>query len=105
MKTIFPLSLSVLITKTPKNQYAYKLVGSNDDWIYTDYNQRIANFSNLDAGEYTFLVKASDGEGAWSAKPAEIKIRVLPPWYKTWWAFFIYALVLFFAFKEYQKLL
>lgn len=90
--------------KNPKkNQYAYKLVGSNDDWIYTDYNQRIANFSNLDAGEYTFLVKASDGEGAWSAKPAEIKIRVLPPWYKTWWAFLIYALILFFVFKEYQK--
>lgn len=90
--------------KNPKkNQYAYKLVGSNDDWIYTNYNQRIANFSNLDSGEYTFLVKASDGEGAWSAKPAEIKIRVLPPWYKTWWAFLIYALVLFFAFKEYQK--
>ncbi|MDI9865774.1 two-component regulator propeller domain-containing protein [Flectobacillus sp. DC10W] len=90
--------------KNPKkNQYAYKLVGSNDDWIYTDYNQRIANFSNLDSGEYTLLVKASDGEGAWSAKQAEIKIRVLPPWYKTWWAFLIYALVLFFAFKEYQK--
>ncbi|PAC27077.1 hypothetical protein BWI92_24480 [Flectobacillus sp. BAB-3569] len=43
------------------------------------------------------------GKEAWSAKPAEIKIRVLPPWYKTWWAFLIYALILFFAFKEYQK--
>ncbi len=100
----FSIEFVGLNYKNPKkNQYAYKLLGYNSDWIYTDYTQRIATFSNLDAGDYTLLVKANNGEGYWSAKPAAIHLTVLPPWYKTWWAFLLYTLLIGGAFYQYQK--
>ena len=73
-----------------KNQYAYKMEGFNNDWINSG-NQRIATFTNLDPGEYTFRVKASNSNGVWNEKSALIKVVILPPWWQTWWAYFIYA--------------
>lgn len=76
-----------------KNNYAYKLNGlRNEDWHYVG-NQRAATYTNLSPGKYTFMVKASNNDGAWSKKVAEISIEVLPPWYKTWWAYFLYLAI------------
>jgi ligand-binding sensor domain-containing protein/signal transduction histidine kinase/DNA-binding response OmpR family regulator len=79
---------------TNKNTYAYKLQGfSNDDWHYVK-DQRIATYTNLDAGKYVFMVKAANGDGVWSTHVDQIFIRVLPPWYKTWWAYVTYLLII-----------
>lgn len=94
-------------TNSAKNQYAYKLEGfKKDDWHYVG-NQRTATYTNLDAGNYVFMVKASNNDGIWNEKPATILIRVLPPWYKTWWAYLLYAsifLVLLYFFYRTAKL-
>ncbi|GAB3242139.1 hybrid sensor histidine kinase/response regulator transcription factor [Hymenobacter seoulensis] len=74
-----------------KNRYAYRLVGYNRDWVHPAPGQRTASFANLPAGQYTFEVKASNGEGAWSPQPATIRFEVQAPWYKTWWAYTLYA--------------
>ena len=68
-----------------KNQYAYKLESFNKDWIYTDASKRFANYTNLDAGEYTFKVKASNNDGVWSPVIASIKLIITPPFWQTWW--------------------
>ncbi len=65
-------------------QYAYKLEGLNDDWIYCG-NLTNATFTNLDGGHYTFLVKAYDASGSWATVPASLHFYVWPPWWKTWW--------------------
>ncbi|WP_448698329.1 two-component regulator propeller domain-containing protein [Mucilaginibacter sp. AW1-3] len=75
-----------------KNQYAYRMEGfrGDDDWHYVG-NQRMATYTNLNAGTYYFKVKAANNDGIWNNNAKSIKLIVLPPWWKTWWAFLIYA--------------
>jgi signal transduction histidine kinase/ligand-binding sensor domain-containing protein/AraC-like DNA-binding protein/CheY-like chemotaxis protein len=78
-----------------KSKYlcAYYLKGSNNGW--TDYkNIRSAYFSNLLPGDYIFEVKAIGSGGYDSESKASIRIVILPPWWKTWWAFVFYAITL-----------
>lgn len=76
------ISFAALSYVSPeKNQYAYKLEGVDKDWIYT--HEHRANYTNLPAGTYTFLVKATNNDGVWSKNEAKLKIVVHPPF---WWS-------------------
>jgi signal transduction histidine kinase/ligand-binding sensor domain-containing protein/DNA-binding response OmpR family regulator len=86
-----------------KNRYAYRLEGYNAGWVYPAPGQRTASFANLPPGHYTLRVKASNGEGAWSAQPASMAFDVLAPWYKTGWAYLLYAAVLAGAIFLYRR--
>lgn len=81
-------------TSLTKIQYAYKLLGINNDWIYTGNDNRNVNYTNLSAGHYTFMVKSSDENGNWSDDITRMEIVILPPIYKTWWAYLLYTLLL-----------
>ena len=72
-----------------RNQYAYKLEGFDDDWHYVK-NERKATYTNLDAGTYTFKVKASNNEGMWNEESRSLTLIVEPPPWKTWWAYTSY---------------
>ncbi|CAN5334640.1 two-component regulator propeller domain-containing protein [soil metagenome] len=87
-----------------KQQYAYQLNGYNDTWIQAAPGQRTANFSNLPAGDYTFLVKASNDDGIWSAKSATLHITILPPWWKSWWAYWLYGALVSGALLLYRRI-
>jgi len=78
-----------------KNQYAYKLEGlTNDiDWHYVG-NQRTATYTNLGAGDYIFKVKAANNDGIWNNTAKILHIKILPPPWKTWWAYCIYFIIL-----------
>lgn len=78
----------------PRSRYMYKLEGFDKNWLITDAATRKATFTNLDAGSYTFHVKASDEDGAWNDKEAALKITVLPPWWRTPLAYIIYVLLI-----------
>lgn len=94
-ENVFSLEFASLNYFHPeKNRYAYKLEGFNKDWLYTDGVQRKATFTNLDPGEYTFRVRASNNDGVWNDEGLTLKIRVLPPFWKTWPAFLGYALLI-----------
>jgi ligand-binding sensor domain-containing protein/AraC-like DNA-binding protein len=66
------------------NQYAYKMEGFDKNWNYVG-NKRTATYNQLDPGEYTFRVKASNNDGVWNEKGASIKIIITPPYWATWW--------------------
>jgi len=68
-----------------KNNYAYKMEGFDNQWHNTDAKNRIATYTNLDAGKYTFRVKACNNNGFWNEEGTSIKIIILPPWWKTIW--------------------
>jgi signal transduction histidine kinase/ligand-binding sensor domain-containing protein/DNA-binding response OmpR family regulator len=87
-----------------KNQYAYQLEGYNRGWVTPPPGQRTASFANLPPGRYTLRVKASNGEGAWSTRPATISFDVRAPWYKTGWAYALYALLLVGAVALYRRI-
>ncbi len=78
-----------------KNQYAYKLEGlrNDNDWHYVG-NLRAATYTSLGAGNYIFKVKAANNDGIWNDVPRELSITILPPPWKTWWAYLIYALLI-----------
>lgn len=70
-----------------KINYAYKLEGWDKEWIYTQNNRR-ANYSRLNEGSYNFLVKVAGPDGLWGPDIRLLDIKVMPPWYRTWWSYF-----------------
>lgn len=74
-----------------QNQYAYRLEGYDKDWIQAG-SQRNVTYSNLPPGHYIFTVKAANSDGVWNETAARFAIRILPPWWKTWWAYCLYVL-------------
>lgn len=92
---------------TDKNQFAYKLEGFDDQWRYVG-NQRTALYTNLPAGHYTFRVKASNNDGIWNEKGHSVSLQILPPPWKTWWAYTIYlalavGIVMLFVSNQQRK--
>jgi signal transduction histidine kinase/DNA-binding response OmpR family regulator len=85
-----------------KNQYAYKLEGFEKEWNVS-VNKREATYTNLLPGNYTFRVKASNNDGVWNEQGASIKIKVLPPFLLSIWAFVIYALIIAAALFQYKR--
>jgi len=75
-----------------KNQYAYKLEGVDRQWNDCG-TQRFATYSDVSPGHYVFKVKGSNNDGIWNERGTAITIIILPPWYRTWWAYALYALV------------
>jgi ligand-binding sensor domain-containing protein len=71
------------------NQYAYKMEGYDEDWIYSG-SRRFASYTNLREGTYTFRVKAANNDGVWNEEGAKMVIHILPPPWRTWWAYLIY---------------
>src|SRR5690606_28144251 len=86
------------------NQYAYMLEGFDKDWIYGDANKRVASYSNLAPGNYTFKVKASNSDGIWATVPTELSISVAPAFWASQGAYSLYTLIfllLLYAFYYY----
>ena len=87
----FSFSFSSLHYNDPKlNKYKYILEGFDQNWIETTSDLRIANYTNIKPGNYTFKVFGSNNNGEWSKKPAQVNITILPPWYLTDWAILLY---------------
>ncbi len=83
-------------TNPEKNNYVYRMLGVSDEWINIE-NRRFVPFSNLPPGEYTFQVKCSNNDGKWSEELKSLKIIILPPWWKTWFAYFSYGVIIVFV--------
>ena len=87
------------------NQYAYKMEGYDEDWIYSG-SRRFASYTNLREGTYTFRVKAANNDGIWNEEGAKMVIRVLPPPWRTWWAYLIYiisSIGFIYVFSKYRE--
>lgn len=78
-------------TSQPKIQYAYLMEGFHDDWVYIN-TRRTASFTDLSPGNYTFHVKASNGDEVWSDDELAIRVHILPPFYLTWWFYLLCGL-------------
>jgi signal transduction histidine kinase/DNA-binding response OmpR family regulator/ligand-binding sensor domain-containing protein len=91
-------------TNPLKNQYAYKMEGLIDDWILIG-TERKASFTNLVPGNYVFRVKGSNNDGIWNEKGTSIQVTILPPWWRTWWAYSIYVIIfvlMLYALRRYD---
>lgn len=91
----FSIEFSALEYANPeRNQYAFRLDGFDADWQHTDASKRFAYYNNLKSGTYTFYVKSSNSNGIWDENVQTVKVVILPPPWKTWWAYTLYIIVL-----------
>jgi signal transduction histidine kinase/DNA-binding response OmpR family regulator len=88
-----------------KNQYRYMLEGFHKQWLSADSKSRNVTFTNLNPGEYTFRVKASNNDGFWNNDGAVLKIKILPPFWKTRTAFVLYCAFVISALLVVRKLI
>ncbi|MCB9040888.1 MAG: response regulator [Lewinellaceae bacterium] len=81
---ILELELTALdYEKSAENQYAYKLTGKQDQWIYTRENK--LSIINPPYGKYDLVIKARGASGSWSENPLVIPMHVKTPFYMQWW--------------------
>jgi signal transduction histidine kinase/ligand-binding sensor domain-containing protein/DNA-binding response OmpR family regulator len=83
-------------TAPQKNLYQYILDGYDEDWISTDVSERFAKYTGLPHGEYTFRIRAANNDGIWNNEGKQVLIEIRPPWWKTWWSFLIYTIIIIF---------
>ena len=83
---MFSLTFTALEFSNPAvNEFAYRLVGHDADWLLTDAQFRRATYTNVPPGRYVFEVKARKRGGLWSEQVSRMPITVIPPWWLTDW--------------------
>jgi two-component system, sensor histidine kinase ChiS len=108
-QTFFAFEFAALNFLLPqKNQYAYQLEGFDKDWNHVGSRRR-ASYTNVPHGSYVFRVKASNNDNVWNETGTAIKITLLPPPWKTWWAYTLYvmtilSLIISYIYSQKRKL-
>ena len=76
-----------------ETRYQYFLEGYDSDWsVWSKASKK--SYTNLDPGVYSFRVRARNVYHHLGNEDI-FKFKILPPWYRTWWAFLIYGIGLF----------
>ncbi len=89
-ENMLSFNFSVLDFAAPqKNAYEYQMKGLEKDWVKAGSRHEVV-YTNLPPGAYTFRVRGANSSGVWSEKPAEIAVVILPPWWRTNWAWGIW---------------
>ncbi|MDP2335069.1 MAG: two-component regulator propeller domain-containing protein [Bacteroidota bacterium] len=95
-ENLFSLEFAALTYIFPgKNKYRYQLEGFDESWFETDGTANYATFTNLNNGDYVLHLKGSNADGTWNEEGISLKIKVLPPFWKSWYAMLGYVFILF----------
>jgi signal transduction histidine kinase/ligand-binding sensor domain-containing protein len=90
-QNIFSFDFFVINYLSPGDvKYLFKLENYDNDW-HPYGNGHSAYYFNVPPGNYNFRVKASNADGNWIEK--NILVRISPPWWKTWWAYSLLAVL------------
>jgi signal transduction histidine kinase/ligand-binding sensor domain-containing protein/DNA-binding response OmpR family regulator len=94
-ENVFTIEFAALNFFNPnKVKHQYMMEGFDKDWLDADNTTRKATYTNLDGGDYIFKVRAVSQEGKWAPDYISLKIKVLPPFWKSTIAYFIYILLI-----------
>lgn len=74
------------------NQYAYRLVGLENNWTTTTNTEAVYTIQK--PGTYLFEVKGANNDGVWNKTPTTLEIKVEPAPWRSWWAFLFYFLLI-----------
>ncbi|WP_373515212.1 two-component regulator propeller domain-containing protein [Persicitalea sp.] len=92
-QSVFTFDFAAALFRAHRNvRYAYKLDGFEADWNYVG-PQHSATYTNQNPGTYRFRVKASLTDDFVNAPETVLDLIILPPWYRTGWAYTAYALI------------
>jgi PAS domain S-box-containing protein len=76
-----------------KVKFKYKLEGFDQDWIDAG-TRRVAYYTNISPGNYSFRVQAANGDGVWNETGASLAFRLMPHFYQTWWFYGLGVMIL-----------
>ncbi len=93
----FSLSFRNLNFTNQKLKYSYKLTGLDDDWVYTSDENKVATYTTLPEGKYSFVVRTENLNDQLISESKPLVIKIEPPFWRTWSAYFVYLLVLLTA--------
>ena len=100
---VFSIDFTALEFFIPeKNRYKYMLEGFNKEWLILENTQNKVTYTNLNAGDYFFKVKASNNDGVWNEDYAQLHIKVLPPFYASPIAYSFYVIVILLSLIYYR---
>jgi len=103
-ENVFSIEFAALDYTSPKSiKYSYLLEGANDNWIETDAENRVLNYTNLAPGKYILKVKSTNADGVWCENLTSISIIITPPFWQTWWFKILLALSIFGSAYIYYK--
>jgi len=72
-----------------KMQFQYQLVDWDADWVNAANDKRVAEYSYIPPGRYTFRVRACNSDGVWNETAASVALLVLPQFWQTWWFYLL----------------
>jgi len=102
----FSLSFAALDFSNPqKILYKYILENHDKEWIFAGQNN-FAGYTNMDPGNYTLKVLATNSDGIWHHEAKSLRIIINPPWWQTKWAYGFYVLLFIasiFGFDRYMR--
>ena len=105
-ENIFSIEFASLnFLHTSKLRYAYTLEGFNNEWFTADEKTHKATYTNLDEGSYIFKVRAINENGTWSREEISLKINILPPLWRTNYAYVLYVLLLIISLYFARKMI
>ncbi|MEZ5038688.1 MAG: two-component regulator propeller domain-containing protein [Saprospiraceae bacterium] len=85
-------------------KYEYRLSDFSNQWIEIG-REKIMTFTNLAPGTYTLSVRRKSLDQRTSPEMKLVSLRVFPPWWKTWWAYTSYLILmagLIYSWYRYQ---
>ncbi|EFC76336.1 transcriptional regulator, AraC family [Segatella buccae D17] len=92
-QNMFTLEFAALNYKSQEHlNYRYRLEGFDKVWHYSGRN-RIASYTNVPPGNYRFVVGVVDAARGGHTSGRSLRIVIRPPWWATWWAYTLYALL------------
>ncbi len=92
-QNFFTISFSVPELVLPERiHFQCQLFGLENDWKELGYRREVS-YTNVPPGSYELLVRSTNADGTWG-EASVLTIIVSPPWYSTWWAKCLWALLL-----------
>ncbi|MDR3653562.1 MAG: two-component regulator propeller domain-containing protein [Paludibacter sp.] len=85
-----------------KIKYAYRLKGFDNNWTEVSSDRRFANFTNIKFGNYQLEIKCTNTDGSWSDQVTTLNIKVIPPFYKTWWFIILFISSIIYGIYQYS---
>ncbi|MBN1181036.1 MAG: response regulator [Bacteroidales bacterium] len=80
----FTIKFDILHYADPiQNTYKYRLLGANDEWVICEGNNNQITFTGLSAGDYVLEIIGINPDGMEANQPTQLRIEVLPPFWKT----------------------
>ncbi|MFC6100234.1 two-component regulator propeller domain-containing protein [Olivibacter domesticus] len=102
-KTALTFQFAALEYSAPdKIQYAYFMEGWDKHWNEAG-NNRTINYNRMAEGSYILRIRNTNSEGIWMQGDTQLRITILPPWYRTWWAYLLYGLLLLVLLYSYVR--